>query len=160
MSSLTQYFLNRRMWLITSWLSFLLMWSGQIFNLYVLIKKCRITLTKVTHFFIPVLLKKLLYYTLNKKKVNKWIFIQGMIYDRNPTNSVFHCQIIPSKYLFFLKKRIMQCPFFILHQKNTKDMNLTSHAWWEPGKDSKNAIYFHTKGHRSNSLSQYLKLAG
>lgn len=39
-------------------------------------------------------------------------------------------------------------------------MNLTSHAWWEPGKDSENAIYFRTKGHRSNSLSQHLKLAG
>lgn len=46
-----------------------------------------------------------------------------------------------------------------LCQKNNQDMNLTSHAWWETGKDSESTIYFQTKGHRINSLSQYLKLA-
>lgn len=39
-------------------------------------------------------------------------------------------------------------------------MNLTSHTWWEPGKSSQNAIYFHTKGHRVHSASQNLELAG
>lgn len=59
-----------------------------------------------------------------------------MIYDRSSTNSVFPCQIIPFKP-FFLKEL---CNVSHFMPKNSQAMNLTSHAWWELGKDSENAI--------------------
>lgn len=141
---------------------FIFFWCGQDklqFICNVLMKKFSITLTKLTRiFFIHMLLKKQLYHALNKKKmsINKcfsgydlWqeFYKQCFSFPNNSFQAPF----------FFLKNYVMS---LILCQKNSQDMNLTSHTWWEPGKDSENAVYFRTKGHRINSPSQHLKLAG
>lgn len=54
-------------------------------------------------------------------------------------------QRIPLNFFFFLRCwNYVTAP--VLSQRNSQDINLTTHAWWECGEESENTFYFLTKG--------------
>lgn len=71
----------------------------------------------------------LLYLKQKRKRANKlvffrmWFMTEGLLCFSLPNNS-FQAPLKKKNYVMSLS----------LCQKNKQDMNLTSHAWWEPGK--------------------------